>query len=1082
MAEQTLPRRISSSPFERPTLALNRLLVGDVPGTARAAFAPETLSPAERATLADRWGLGGDDWFRSILRTIQNPLVLIGAILAIRYPIPTARNLFKFAPALSGVLRNPRLLRYTGNIDEIYAGLKAGRTDLPSAFKGLLRDVQGFQEVHAKSIAGAIAEYESTGRVFDKRIEIILVNHLEGAVERGILKPHTLGAPFDRLLERASTVRESIFKQVFGAVDSTALQQALRETGMSGKQLRELIAARRAHGAGAIAEAVDERLAKVLAAQKKAKGEILEQLRASGIDTSNVADIKKLDRYFPHRLATTVDEWDRQSAALVAGTAREGEFGEKMIGVAGRTQHALERKRVPLPDEGELRRMAAQLKNPRVLKELHENGAMLPSPDNLELISDQLVDPKLIGVIRSWMAGNPQIRTYSLEFDRVMSSYIHGTARAFGWTIRGHGADITDAIKRLEASGLPHNRVRAAALKDSYVPVALGRQTYKQWLAAGEWDSMRIDLVDKLSRGSLGKMLPGNVTNWLTDTLTKDSGLFITRNIQGRLASHLYLGALAMNPVASTWNMMQTLLTTIPVIGPRATLKGIQSAFRNAPKYFKARSAGIAHDEALARAFPNFGRAQLPGSPIVDEALTSAFDRAWVTSLRHPPNVTGKIDKVKAGMMALFQSSETFVRLTAFEGTMAKAAAEGLSIADAVPIAKRVVEATQFLSGPANLPGIFIGRGPLIRQFGTFPLRYLSFLTGTATEIGSAAQRGGMFGLLPNRNLGTLGRAMLSSGLAYEAGQELLGQDLSRGLLFGALPSRPEGAILSPLPFVPPAISLAAGAAQAAISGDVSPLVSQLPILVPGGVQLARMTTAYAPGVAQVIGRDFADYDNPQPDGRIPVFNRNGNLRAFATPMQLHMQALGIPPGGAGALQDERDMVKFLLTQRDRIVAYRREYLDALDSNDVRAAMDVNEDYERAYPGLGPIQWRERDLRAVRLRKMIPRLERILENLPADVRPLFGELIQTALAEEAEGLLGVDPFLLTVPDTTIRDRDEFRNVPATNVVERLQQQRERALLVPASQRRFRRQRQAPTRARDPMSSALGGRQPEPFGL
>jgi len=649
--------------------------------------------------------------------------------------------------------------------------------------------------------------------------------------------------------------------------------------------------------------------------------------------------------------------------------------------------------------------------------------------------------------------------------------------------VRGHGADISDALGRLRASGLPHNKVRAAMLENSYVPVALGRQTYKQMLQAAHWDGMRLDLVNNLQGGKLSKMLPKDVGGWLTDRLVEDRGLFTVRNIQGRLAQHFYLGALGGNPVSASWNLMQTLLTTIPVIGPRATLEGMSRTLKRVPAYFGARKGGLEHDAALAKVFPEFGVSRIAGSPVVDEALTSALDTSWVRALRKPKGGTGKAwDVVQQAMMGLFQSSETFVRLTAFEGTLAKAAREGLGVAEAIPIARRVTEATQFLSGPANLPALFVGSGPLIRQFGTFALRYPSFLLGTATEIGSAAQAGGLAGLLPNRNLGTIGRAMLTSGTAYEAGQEFFGQDFTHGLLFGALPSPPPGSSI-PFPFVPPAVSLAAATAKGLFTGDFTDLLRQAPILVPGGVQAARMSVAYAPGVAEVLGRQHADYKRRLPDGRIPIYSSSGSLVEYLSPLQLHMKALGIPPGGPGGGQREAEFTKFLLGNRPRILALYNEFYTALDNNDVRRSMAVNDEYMKLYPGMGPMKATKQGLRAIQLKREVTRLERVLETLPADVRPMFGQLVQTVLAQEAEGMLGVDPGLLAQRGSTIGKREAERaKPPPVGVLDFLSQRDRQRRGVSPPPAPFVIGSNTQRGSSSGVPAALGGRQAEPFNL
>ncbi len=1005
--------RISSNPFDRSSMALARLLDIDPMGASRAILSPETLSPAERETLADRWGVGKGTWYETIIRTVTNPIVLIGLILATRFPIPTARNLFKFAPALEGLARDPGLVRrFVGGIDTTFHGLKAGKSTLPEVYKTLLRDVEGFRELHLKRLANAITTFEkSTGRQFDRRAQILLAAKLDRLdAPNGILHAIREGPEFDTLAKEARTVLDDIWDRVFGAIDKRALSYALEKSGLSASEYSGLVEQRRlARKVGRkVGSEISSQLKSVSAFRRAAKSEIMEQLRNAGIEAGTVGEARRRAGYFPHMVSRSMRDFGVMVERLIGTTPSELEYGEAMLGGAGRTVHGIERR-----------------------------GLMLIDPSDLKEIRGYLKNDGLIAQIEQRLAGPKAPMAYSLHFNRSMAAYVQSTARAWGWTIRGHGSAIRSSLAALERSGLPHNKIRAQMLKSHYIPVALGRMTHKQLMAANQWDAMKLNLVNNLVSGGLSKVLPKDINEFFLQNLTSDTGLLTLRTVQGRLASHIYLGALAMNPVSSAWNLMQTLLTTIPLIGPKATYRGLERVFKQLPRYFELRKSGMAHEVALGKAFKHFGEAGLTGAPITDEVL-HALDRAWDMSIHLPPAAGGKVDLVKRAMMSFFTASENLVRLTAFEGSMSKALSEGVEHGAAVGIARRVTEASQFLTGPANIPYMFLNSGPLVRQFGTFIFRYLDFLMNTATEVGSGAQSGGMFGLFPNRNLGTLGRAMLTSGVAYEAAKGLFGQDISQGLMFGALPSRPEGSLLYPLPYLPPAFSIGAGAVKAAFTGETEELVRQLPILVPGGVQLARMSTSMAPSLARLLGRNYADYEGKLPDGRIPVYTASGRLRAYLSPLQLHMHALGVPPGGSGRLQDERELERFLTGNRDRIRMMRAEFVDALEDNDIRKATEINRQYEEAYPGFGRLQIRPQDLRAVHLRKMVPRLERVLESLPADMRPEFAQLIRMTLLEQGESLLGVDPMLLQGVRTT-RQRDFYRKPRAGGVVEAMYQ-------------------------------------------
>lgn len=1009
--------RFSDSPFERPSLALGNLARLDLGGFTRSLTQPSTLAPIQRQTLADQWGLG-DGVFGSLLRIATNPIVLIGLLLHSKFPVVLAKDLFKFGAKLTDLARKPGIIRgrIIGNIDSIFAGLKVSGAknaqELPEVYKLLLRDVKQFSERHLETMGNSILRYEAAaGAAFDQRIGTALAYRLNG----GRLS-RSLGRPFDTLVKDVRGSLNTIDQEVFRAGERSVSLRALEETKVKPRFFQELAAKPRENlttRERAILGAVTRRRA-------ASKRELFEQLRQNDIATG--VKIGFIPNYWPHRIPRSAVQDTNLVERLTAASSTEQQFGQQMLGASGRvsTPHVLAR---------------------------HNN--MTPDPRDLNLIKDLIPGRDLARFTKEAALGN--VPFYSLNFKPTISAYVQSTAKAFGWTVQGHGPKLASAARRLEASGTPGNQVRAAYLRDTFIPAALGRNTYKQTLSAAQFDEMKLNIIGLVAPGGRMRGMVGDqVADFLQRGLTADRGILSLRNIQGRLASHFYLGALGGNPVSSMYNLMQTLLTTIPLIGVKNTVAGITRTFQKVPKYFAARKEGILHDAALKRAFPEFAAEGLAGDPLTQEALGAALSRAWdVAGNLHPNAAAGFYDRAKAGMMAFFRSSELMVRLTAFEGTMAKGLAEGLTVAEVMPIARRVTEATQFLSGPASTPVALANLGPLLRQFGTFPSRYADFLFGTATEVGSAAQAGGMFGLFPNRNLGTLGRAMLTSGIVYETGQEFLDRDLSQGLIFGALPSPPPGSPFGIFPFVPPVVNLAGAAIKAATTGDLTSLRFQAPILFPSGVQLARFSTGLSPGVAQTLGRSFIDYRQPTPDGRFPVYTKDRTLRGFVTPMEYWSSMFGFPPGGASSLQRERELEGFLLSQRDRIRELRRNFLDKMFiKNDVRGATRINEEYKRLYPGLGGIQVRPQDLRAVQLRAMIPRLEKALESLPADQRQQFGEIVSTVLMQEAENLLGVDPLLLRLP--TISARDPYRTPPAGTAIERIFQNQQARKLRAAS--------------------------------
>lgn len=1013
---------ISTSIFERPRLAAGRLMDLDPEGFVRAVLSPDSLSPAERETLSDKYGVKGAGGLHTMaLRLIENPIVLWGAVMAFKYPLPLAKEMFRFAPHLTGKLRKIGwVTRAISGVDDLYAG-----TPIPEIYKAILRDVDLFKRDFGDSFARPIVAYMKKGNKFGRREQVLLAAKLDGldnpaAPGMTILKPIRLGPDFDEMVVGVRKVYDQVWDRIFGTVEHRARLLAASEHNLSKKSLAKLD---RLKKEGMLDELQKAQLAKVSSSQGRITREILGQLEAAGIDTSQFSQriqagiLKKEPFYHPHKVARRLGEFEEQTTELLKATtepSRARRIADEAVAVG--TEHGV----------------------PRL-------GRMVPDPEDLTYIKDYLRSPKTLKHLQNATGGGA--RAYSLKFMEVLPSYLHSLARVDTWTMKGNGQKLINAVKDLMQEGppgspyAPHtalhtsNVIRGRMMLDSYIPHALGKQTFKQMMANAKWAQTKLGLAEQMGSAKVAeafKRVPGGdkVYETALGFLRDDRGISSLKNVSGRAASYMYLTTLGLNPVSSVWNLMQTILTTVPTIGPKYTYRGLQSVFKKVPKYFKARQSGLSHEQALTKVFPHFHEEGMLAAPLTDEAVLRSLNRSW-ESVGSLPLGGEKAEKVKAGLMSFFTASENIVRLTAFEGGMAKATAEGLPLKAAREFGRRVTETTQFLGGPANVPAMMRDWNPILRQFGSFPFRTANYLINPATQMGSGAQAGFL-----GRNWGTLGRVMLSSGVAYEAGKELLDADISHGLVWGALPMPQPGRPLGELPFVPPVVSLGAGAVGDLMSGEFRHTRRSLPILVPGGLAAARLAPILGEGVAEPLGRGYADYSAQLGDGRIPTYTSKGQLRGYYTPTQVWMEALGIPPGGPEGGRKEQELNRYLLAQRDRIRGYRKEFLEAIADNDTNRAREIQEEYEQVYPGLGGLQAKPNDLRAIHLRRMVPRLERVLESLPADVRPMFAQVIQATLLEQAESLIGVDPYLLQA-SPTIRSREPWRPAPPGDVIESL---------------------------------------------
>ena len=64
--------------------------------------------------------------------------------------------------------------------------------------------------------------------------------------------------------------------------------------------------------------------------------------------------------------------------------------------------------------------------------------------------------------------------------------------------------------------------------------------------------------------------------------------------------------------------------------------------------------------------------------------------------------------------------------------------------------------------------------------------------------------------------------------------------------------------------------------------------------------------------------------------------------------------------------------------------------------NDNHKAEEVQREWGKAYPELGPLQVKKSDIRALENRRQISRLHRIEKGLPSAYRPLFSQILGEA--------------------------------------------------------------------------------------
>lgn len=969
-----------TSAFDRAELALANALSGDPRAALTSVVAPLDLTPEQKRSIADRLLGHPRSPVHSLVDIATNPFVIAGAVLTTAYPVSHAGRLLQYTERLGGYLRRVGpIARFFGDMHEIYRG-----TPIPALLGRASREMDLFKGVQSEALGNAIIEFERrSGSRFSRSTGVRIAAYLDG------------------LDDAAHPAWSYLRKKVPGAAN------ALRGSPLAGLQLTdaERQLADRVRGQF-------ERTWFSLYRTPQNRKLAAESLAKAGFEPPSV--LRKVARYWPHVERMTpeaVDAAQREWMASISGgtrglrrTLRGG--GERLA-----SRSALQRRNAMIPDPADLLDAG-----------LIDSGTA------------SLLDAALADAVRT--GGHP-LRRYSLQLLPTYESYMHAQGRTRAWVLPLErnatpiGKLITQESAKLRAAG---DVIRANMLDDTYIPAASGKLTLSQTMQAMQFSDSRRKAYDILQQLPLPAPIKGSLSAWL-----KESPVASHQSVAGKLAGYFYVTTLgAPNVLSPIVNLSQTLTTTIPVLGVKDTMAGMDRVWRGIGIYLRERRAGQSAGIAFDRAFPQFSRMAFDVDPLSREALGTAMDNAYGAL---GPSASRATHKTKSALMWMFSRTERFNRLVAFEGGSHKALRElagttwrnpltgeshvlrrgDTRLGDAAAeFGNEVARMTQFGGGPLNLPAGIVNWPAPLRQFASFPMRFANFAVNTATTLG-AAEKAGFAG----RNYGTLGRLMLGSGLLYGAGREFFDADLSQGLLWGALPLPRDAGPFAPLPIVPPAVSILGAAGLAVARGSTEELQGVLPLLIPGGIGLSRLSQVAAPSAAKAFMRPYADYDGALPDGRVPIYSRDDTLIGYQSPVQLWARAVGL---GDVTGTREAQVTKYLLRQRDRIRDFRRRYVDAAVANDTRTVDAVQQEFRKAYPGMGDIQLKKSDLRAVQLRREIPRLERLMRQLPEEYRQQFAAVVSTALAGvPAQEFLGVDPMLLG----NVRGADAARARPAT---------------------------------------------------
>lgn len=1032
---ESLPLSATVGMLDRPGQALQNTLVGDLPGGFQAMFSPGTLSIKQRDAFLKEHGLDKGPWSH-LFRTILNPALIITLALCYKFPVPKG-DMFKVGNKVAAMTKRFPVIGKLASMQGIYRG-----TGVSADYGQVVRDIWDFRSRYNGKMSTLLRQFRAgTGRLPTHKEQLMVSSWLDGLHrplrgwegKNGVL---TMGKGGSRVeLPSVGTLMPNLEAQ---------MTPQLRRFGEGMR--------------GVLDEMWGESFGDVK--NRKAIMQTMARLRKTGqLDEISetwaeyLADPRKIEHYYPHRLIRTEEDFQAMMKAMTdEGSSRAfarqaGRKAERWLGPESYKRHNAMMPSLPeldilaqhrIVDKVELNKLKEAAKFKVLVRAEAEGNLTQPVLRKLKTATfDQIKEryPAIMGKAEGLsfqgVLADASPKQYTLKLMTTMNNYSQTMGSTYGWTIKGGGVKLMDHLRDLKELGKqrgrlgsPYAKMRAEMLENTYIPMALGRGTHKNALKAQAWEQNMYQLAEWVKTPKVRGVLGERMSQTMHEHLVNTRGAFSYVNVSQKAAGYFYLSTLGLNPASALKNTLQLVLTTGPVLGPVTTARGLSEAMRKSHKYFAARlgTKKMSHDEAIRFAYPAFGKSGVAAAPITDEALENSLKNAASIQLLAPGKVGEVSKRISAGMMSLFTASETTVRLASWEAALIHARRAKMPAEMAQKFAARVVEETQFLTGPQNTPYVLLGRNPLIRQLGQFPLRFLEFATHTAFNLGVndidplTGKRMNVLG----KNPGTFARMIAGSILALELGR-YLGVDASDALVGGALPTfqeRTEGPF-GGFPIVPPAVGIIGSLLQGATTGDFSSLMRSTPLLIPGGTGTLRMAGLLPPGVggdigvraSKILGRSYADYRQPAPDGRVAVYTRQGTLKGFFSPWQIVLMGMGVRAGDKVA---EEELMTMLVKGRDQIRETRKDWLDARLQNDATRANSIAERFQIQF-GI-PLPVTEQDVEAMQVRRRVSRLEQLVRTLPpGPARDQYVQLIAATLGASGPALLGIDPAILGEP-------------------------------------------------------------------
>ena len=1003
--------------YDRPQLAFANLLKGDVDAMTRSIFAPQTLTPHEIQSFRNALfrGKKPDPILKTITDMATNPFVIIGLAVGLwKFPIGSTKPMLDLAAGLlpkavsmgkmmSGLHPAINNLRSVPGMYQTLADVVSSKT------KFITQQSRAVEKFFGK--AGRISKVE--GYAVAARLDG-LHKSSHGMVKMLGNEPEIIAVMGGKGIPVAAGLKMGMRKEVQGLYGGmrgwlngvrntlkgtpggeTRVKDSLAKLGLTYGDDVKYYFPRNAqfdkYHLKAIRGTTRPRYAKFMRKEARTGPLAKESIARTGGGISNLDQIQELEsaglvpRGYTNAAKAVFNRWGDDATREVEKVWGEIrglglDSGRANVAFVDRMEHYF------LKGAGKKLDFAGRF------------GGKKTARDTLNAMADALTDASIKGddFFRAELRevgrvmGTP--RQYSLDVWDATKRYVNSTATTYSWHGTGAGKKINEIANKPGIWG--DQPWLESYVYDDLVPHVMGNKSWQELQRSISFSLKKAKVHQFISTHPMaGQILGTKGKDWVMKYTGDISGSLSAEGLGANISHWFHLSTLGANISPASKNSLQTLITTLNVVGAKGMYRGLKGvpgsggSLAKMQNYIKMITVdGKSTKDAFRAAFPEYVKDMGDASQIVESLLAGDIAKEGFARKMFSG---GTWEKVKTAMLMPFSTSEGFNRIiTYYAGRNqhlyqnahklagATSAVRDSIFGEAGRVGQTLTMTTQFTGGPLGIPKALINVWTPWRQFMHFPMRYGALLHASLRMGPDPAKM----------DWGTIGRTLAGSTSLYLGARNLLGIDLSAGLLTGALPVPVyEGSPFYPWPLVPPAAGVIGTAAKALLTGETRDLGAAAALLVPGGIAARKAYRTFHP--------KYADYRNKTPDGRIPIYNNKKALIGALTPLQLTLKSLGLRPSGVAA---EQGAAQWLLAQREKIRAYRRDYLQALMENDNHKAEEVQREWTKVYPELGPLQVKKSDIRALENRRQISRLHRIEKGLPSAYRPLFSQILGEA--------------------------------------------------------------------------------------